>query len=147
MARLGPMPIQDDDLYGAEHVRVYRETGGERGYLWRNGTEILLLTTRGRSSGEERTSPLIHRADGDRWILIASDGGSADHPGWFKNIQARPDDVSIQVMDEVVPVRASIAEGDERERLWRAMAEVWPSYDTYAQRTDREIPVVVLERR
>jgi deazaflavin-dependent oxidoreductase (nitroreductase family) len=141
------MPIQDDDLYGAEHVRVYRETGGERGYLWRNGTKILLLTTRGHRSGEERTAPLIHRTDGDRWVLIASNGGTPDHPGWFKNLQANPDEVSIQVMDEVIPVRASTAEGEERERLWRAMAEVWPAYDRYAERTEREIPVVVLERR
>jgi deazaflavin-dependent oxidoreductase (nitroreductase family) len=144
---VGAMPIQDDNLYGAEHVRAYRETGGERGYLWRNGTEILLLTTRGRSSGQERTTPLIHRRDGDGWVIVASQGGAPDHPSWFKNIQAHPDDVTIQVMDDVIPVRARIAEGEERERLWRAMAEVWPSYDNYATRTDREIPIVVLERR
>jgi deazaflavin-dependent oxidoreductase (nitroreductase family) len=135
----------DDDLFGAEHVRVYRETGGERGYDWR-GTTILLLTTRGRRSGEPRTTPLIHRTDGDRWIVVASKGGAPEHPSWFENLQADPD-ATIEVRDEEIPVRASVAEGEERERLWRLMAEVWPDYDAYQQRTSREIPVVVLTRR
>jgi deazaflavin-dependent oxidoreductase (nitroreductase family) len=135
----------DDDLFGSEHVRVYRETGGERGYRWR-GTEILLLTTRGRRSGELRTTPLIHRTDGDRWVVVASKGGAPEHPGWFENLSAEPD-ATIQVRDEEIPVRASVAEGAERERLWSLMTEVWPSYDEYVKRTDREIPVVVLERR
>ena len=135
----------DDDLFGAEHVRVYRETGGERGYHWR-GTTILLLTTTGRSSGEERTTPLIHRTDGDRWIIVASKGGAPDHPGWFRNLQAHPE-ATIQVRDEVVPVRATVADGAERQRLWSLMAEVWPAYDDYQAKTDREIPIVVLDRR
>ncbi len=135
----------DDDLFGQEHVRVYRETGGERGYDWR-GTEILLLSATGRSSGEVRTTPLIHRADGDHWVVVASKGGSPDHPGWYKNLQADPD-ATIQVKAETIPVRASTAEGAERERLWGLMTEVWPPYDQYQQRTDREIPVVVLSRR
>jgi len=70
------MAHNDEELFGDEHVRVYRETGGERGYIWRNGTTILLLTTTGRKSGEERTTPLIHRVDGDRWIVVASKGGT-----------------------------------------------------------------------
>jgi deazaflavin-dependent oxidoreductase (nitroreductase family) len=140
------MPIQDDSLFGDEHVRVYRETGGERGYLWRNGTTILLLTTTGRKSGEPRTMPLIHRTDGDRWIIVASKGGYDDDPLWFKNMQADPNAL-IQVMDEEIPVRMSVAEGEERERLWKLMAEVWPDYDSYQASTDREIPVVILERR
>ena len=65
----------DDDLFGDEHVRVYRETHGERGYHWR-GTTILLLTTQGRTSGEARTTPLIHRTDGERWVVVASKGGA-----------------------------------------------------------------------
>jgi deazaflavin-dependent oxidoreductase (nitroreductase family) len=135
----------DDDLYGAEHVRVYRETGGRRGYHWR-GARVLLLTTRGRTSGEPRTTPLIHREDGDRWVLIASQGGAPEHPGWYKNLAADPE-ATIQIHDEVVPVRATTAEGADRERLWSLMNEEWPAYDTYTTRTDREIPVVVLERR
>lgn len=134
-----------DDLFGQEHVRAYRETGGGLGYDWR-GTTILLLSTTGRSSGEERTTPLIHRTDGDGWVVVASKGGAPDHPHWYKNLVAEPD-VTIQVKDERIPVRARTAEGDERERLWKRMNEVWPAYDEYQQRTERTIPVVVLERR
>jgi deazaflavin-dependent oxidoreductase (nitroreductase family) len=139
------MAESDDQLFGAEHVRVYRETGGQRGYEWR-GTTILLLTTTGRKSGEPRTTPLIHRTDGERWVIVASKGGAPEHPGWYENLLADPD-ASIQVKDEIVPVRASTAEGEERARLWSSMAEVWPAYDDYQKKTDRQIPVVVLSRR
>jgi deazaflavin-dependent oxidoreductase (nitroreductase family) len=135
----------DDNLFGEEHVRVYRETGGERGYDWR-GTTILLLSTRGRRTGQERTTPLIHRTDGDRWVVVASKGGAPEHPAWYENLHADPE-IRIQVRDEEIPVRASTATGDERERLWALMVEAWPAYDDYAERTEREIPVVVLERR
>jgi len=135
----------DDNLFGAEHVRVYRETGGQRGYHWR-GTDILLLSTRGRRSGETRTTPLIERTDGDGWVVVASKGGSPENPAWYENLKADPD-AEIQVRAERVPVRARTAEGEERARLWRKMVEVWPAYDSYQQRTSREIPVVVLERR
>lgn len=135
----------DDQLFGPEHVRVYRETGGEHGYHWR-GTEILLLTTTGRSSGQEHTTPLIHRADGGTWVVVASKGGAPEHPGWYRNLEAHPE-ATIQVRDSVIPVRAHAAEGEERARLWRLMTEVWPAYDDYQKRTEREIPVVVLERR
>ena len=134
----------NDDLFGPEHVRVYRETNGERGYHWR-GTTILLLTTKGRKSGQERTTPLIHRTDGDRWVVVASKGGAPEHPGWYQNLEADPE-VTIQVKGERIPVRASDAEGSERERLWKLMTEVWPAYDEYQQKTDRQIPVVVLAR-
>ncbi|MCW3020112.1 MAG: nitroreductase [Solirubrobacterales bacterium] len=139
------MAGSDDDLFGAEHVRVYRETAGQRGYDWR-GTTILLLTTQGRNSGEPRTTPLIHRTDGERWVVVASKGGAPAHPGWYENLQADPD-ATIEVRDETVPVRASTAQGEERDRLWTLMTEVWPAYDEYQTKTDREIPVVVLSRR
>ncbi len=135
----------DDKLFGPEHVRVYRETGGERGYHWR-GTTILLLTTTGRTSGEQRTTPLIHVVDGDRWVVIASKGGAPDHPDWYKNLEADPE-ATIEVQADEVPVAMSVAEGDERARLWSAMTEVWPAYDDYQAKTEREIPVVVLTRR
>jgi deazaflavin-dependent oxidoreductase (nitroreductase family) len=135
----------DDQLFGEEHVRVYRETGGERGYDWR-GTEILLLTTTGRRSGKERTMPLIHRTDDGRWVVVASKGGWPANPSWYENLLANPD-ATIQVKDEVVPVRASTAEGEERARLWSLMTAVWPDYDSYQARTEREIPVVVFSRR
>jgi deazaflavin-dependent oxidoreductase (nitroreductase family) len=136
---------RDDNLFGAEHVRVYRETGGERGYHWR-GTTILLLTTQGRVSGKQRATPLIHRTDGDRWVVVASKGGAPKNPGWFENLMANPD-VQIQVKGEEIPVRASVAQGAERDRLWSAMTEVWPDYDSYQTWTEREIPVVVFRRR
>jgi deazaflavin-dependent oxidoreductase (nitroreductase family) len=139
------MAESDDELFGAEHVRVYRETKGERGYRWR-GTTILLLTTEGRTSGEPRTTPLIHRTDGDRWVVVASKGGAPEHPSWFENLQANPEAL-IQVQAEEVPVRATTAAGEERSRLWSLMAEVWPAYDDYQAKTDREIPVVVFTRR
>jgi deazaflavin-dependent oxidoreductase (nitroreductase family) len=139
------MAESDDDLFGQEHVRVYRETGGERGYHWR-GTTILLLSTEGRSSGEERTTPLIHRTDGDRWVVVASKGGAPANPSWYENLRANPD-ATIQVRGDEIPVRASTAEGEERTRLWSLMAEVWPPYDEYQTRTEREIPVVVFTRR
>ena len=140
------MPENDDDnLFGAEHIRVFRETKGERGTDWR-GTKILLLTTTGRSSGEPRTAPLIHTTDGDRWVIVASKGGAPEHPGWFSNLEADPQ-AEIELGTEDVPVVASVAEGDERARLWTQMTEVWPDYDKYQTKTDREIPVVVLTRR
>jgi deazaflavin-dependent oxidoreductase (nitroreductase family) len=139
------MAASDDELFGAEHVRVYRETGGARGYHWR-GAKILLLTTTGRKSGEERTTPLIHERDGDRWVVIASKGGAPDHPAWYKNLEADPE-ATIEVEDETVPVVATTAEADERARLWSLLTESWPAYDDYQGRTEREIPVVVLTRR
>ena len=139
------MPESDDQLFGAEHVRVYRETGGVHGYHWR-GTEILLLTTTGRRSGEPRTTPLIHRTDGGRWVIVASKGGAAEHPAWFTNLQADAD-ATIQVLAEEIPVRMTVAEGQEHARLWELMTEVWPAYDEYQAKTDRPIPIVVLERR
>jgi deazaflavin-dependent oxidoreductase (nitroreductase family) len=139
------MSEPDDELFGDEHVRVYRETGGERGYHWR-GTTILLLNTKGRTSGEPRTTPLIHRTDGDRWVIVASKGGAPANPSWFENLLADPEP-TIEVRSETVPVAASIAAGEERTRLWSLMTEVWPAYDEYQGRTEREIPVVVLSRR
>ena len=139
------MSAADDDLFGPEHVRVFRETAGERGYHWR-GTTILLLTTRGRRSGEPRTTPLIHRTDGDRWVVVASKGGWPENPAWFQNLQADPD-ATIEVPGAEIAVRASVAAGEERERLWKLMSEVWPAYDEYQRKTSREIPVVVLTRR
>jgi deazaflavin-dependent oxidoreductase (nitroreductase family) len=135
----------DDDLFGAEHVRAYRESAGQRGYHWR-GAPILLLTARGRSSGEPRTMPLIYQPDGERWVIVASKGGWPKNPSWFENLMADPEP-SIQVKDETVPVRATVAEGEERARLWSLMNGVWPAYEDYQAKTEREIPVVVLTRR
>jgi deazaflavin-dependent oxidoreductase (nitroreductase family) len=135
----------NDFLYGDEHVRVYRETDGEEGFRWKRDSTILLLTTTGRKSGEPRTMPLIFDSDDDNYVLVASKGGHDQHPAWYLNLQANPE-AEVQVKGDVFKVRARDAEGEERERLWRQMNEMWPDYDRYQERTERQIPVVVLER-
>jgi deazaflavin-dependent oxidoreductase (nitroreductase family) len=133
-------------LFGEEHVRRYRETGGEEGHIWRRGAKTLLLTTKGRRTGEPTTTPLIYEhADGGAYVVVASKGGAPQHPGWYRNLSKDPE-VEVQVLDEVFRARARTAAGEERERLWRLAAQQWPDYDAYQQRTERELPVVVLER-
>ena len=132
----------DISLIGDEHVKVYRETNGETGYLW-NGAPILLLTTTGRKSGKARTSALIFGRDGDDLLLVASQGGAPTHPNWYHNLTASPD-VEVQVEGDVFAATARTASDAEKARLWSIMTEVWPNYDSYQERTDRQIPVVVL---
>ncbi|HEV8459903.1 MAG TPA: nitroreductase family deazaflavin-dependent oxidoreductase [Gaiellaceae bacterium] len=134
-----------ENLFGDEHVQRYRETGGDVGHIWRKGSKTLLLTTTGRKTGEPRTTPLIYENSGDDYVIVASKGGAPDDPGWYRNLQKDPN-VELQVKDEVFRAHARVAEGDERERLWKLAAQQWPDYDSYQQKTDREIPVVVLER-
>jgi proline iminopeptidase len=134
-----------ENLFGDEHVRRYRETGGEVGHKWKKGSKILLLTTKGRKTGEPRTTPLIYENADDKYVIVASKGGAPEHPGWYRNLSKNPE-VELQVKDEVFPARARTAEGEEREQLWKLAAQQWPDYDAYQTRTDREIPVVVLER-
>ena len=131
-------------LFGKEHVERYRETDGEEGHAWR-GANVALLTTTGRKSGEKRTTPLIYGRRGDDVLMIASQGGAPQHPAWYLNIQADPE-VEVQIKDDVFKARARDATPEEKPELWRTMAGYWPEYDEYQQRTEREIPVVVLER-
>jgi deazaflavin-dependent oxidoreductase (nitroreductase family) len=133
-----------ESLFGQEHVRRYRETNGEVGYIWRRGAPTLLLTTTGRRSGNPTTTPLIFGSDGENVVLVASQGGAPEHPGWYRNLVKEPE-VEVQIKADHIRGRARTAEGEERERLWRLMAEIWPQYDDYQTRTDREIPVVVVE--
>jgi deazaflavin-dependent oxidoreductase (nitroreductase family) len=135
----------DLSLFGAGHVQAYRETDGEVGYLW-NGVPTLILTAAGSKSGQQRDTPLICGTDGDDFIVIASQGGAPTHPQWYLNLLKDPH-VHVQVKADRFEATARITEGKERERLWRLMAEAWPSYDLYQTRTDRVIPVVVLERK
>jgi deazaflavin-dependent oxidoreductase (nitroreductase family) len=132
----------DYSLLGDDHVRRYRETDGEEGYLW-NGAPSLLLTTTGRKSGEARTAPLIFARDGDDYLVVASVGGMPKHPAWYLNLRADPH-AHIQVRGEHLDVVARTASDDEKPRLWAIVNETWPNYDTYQTRTDRVIPVVVL---
>jgi deazaflavin-dependent oxidoreductase (nitroreductase family) len=135
----------DYSLMGDDHVARYEETDGEVGYLW-NGAPCLILHTRGRTTGDLHKFPLLFGERGDDFVLVASKGGAPTDPGWYRNLVAHPD-VEVQVKGDVVPVRARTAAGAERDELWARMLTIWPSYADYALRTEREIPVVVLERR
>ncbi|MEV8398545.1 nitroreductase family deazaflavin-dependent oxidoreductase [Streptomyces niveus] len=132
-------------LFGKEHVKRYQETDGEVGHEWEKGTTTLILTTTGRKSGEQRSTPLIYRPYGDDVLVVASKGGSDSPPLWYLNIQADPE-VRVQVKGDRYAARARTATAEEKPEMWRRMAEVWPDYDEYQTKTDREIPVVVLER-
>ena len=135
----------DLTLVGEDHIRRYVETDGAVGHEW-NGVHTLVLTTTGRRSGQPRRSAMIYGQDGDAYVVIASQGGAPTHPSWFVNLVSEPD-VEVQVGAERFRVRAHPAEGDERARLWALMAAIWPNFDVYQTRTERRIPVVVLERK
>jgi deazaflavin-dependent oxidoreductase (nitroreductase family) len=131
-------------LYGQEHVKRYQETDGAEGHDWQ-GTTVLLLTTTGRRSGKSYTTPLIYQEDGGNPVVVASLGGAPEHPSWYHNLQANPE-VQVQVRGDKFTARARTATAEEKPRLWKLMAATWPSYDEYQTKTDREIPVVILER-
>lgn len=132
-------------LYGDEHIRRYEETDGEVGHDWRDGVPCLVLTTTGRKSGQERKFALIYQeVDGD-YVIVASKGGNPKHPGWYLNLEANPE-VKVQVKADKFTAKARTANDEERAKLWPIMAKVWPDYDNYQTRTDRKIPVVILER-
>lgn len=131
-------------LFGQEHVDRYRATDGAEGHEW-NGTQTLLLTTTGRKSGEPRTTPLIYGRAGDAYVIVASKGGSDEPPGWYLNLAADPE-VEVQVLGDRFKARARTAGADEKPALWEKMVAEWPSYDEYQAGTEREIPVVVLDR-
>ena len=136
----------DLTLLGDDHIRAYQETGGEVGYLW-NGAPTLLLYSTGRKTGQPRTHALIFARDGDDYLIVASMGGAPRHPQWYLNLVASPE-AEIQVRARRIPVTARTAGSpDERSRLWKIAAGIWPNYDAYQARTNREIPVVVLSPR
>ena len=132
----------DLELLGPEHVRRYRETNGEVGYIW-NGVPTLLLTTIGRRTGEARTTPLIFGRDEEDFLVVASMGGAPTHPNWYRNLLAQPS-ADIQVRADRISVTARTAGEAEKPRLWKIVTDAWPNYDVYQSRTDRVIPVVVL---
>jgi proline iminopeptidase len=138
--------VSDSTLFGAEHVRRYVETDGEVGYTWREGAPILILTVNGRKSGKQYSTPLIFGEDGDNYVIVGSQGGAPQHPDWYLNLAETPE-VGVQVKADKFRARARTAEGDERDRLWKRMNEIWPHYDEYQTKTERPIPVVVLERQ
>ncbi len=132
-------------LFGQEHVERYQQTDGEDGHEWRPGVYTLILTTKGRRSGQPRPTPLIYGTHDGDYLVVASKGGSDEPPAWYRNLSDDPD-VEVQVEGDRFRAHARTAGADEKPALWRRMAEIWHAYDEYQQRTDRDIPVVVLER-
>ena len=141
MSEILESPIE----FVANHIKTYVATNGEDGHMGQ-GVPCLLLTTTGRKSGAQRRCALIYGMDGNDYIVVASRGGDANHPLWYKNMLDTPQ-VTLQVKGDVFQATAStISEGADRDRLWNAMAAIWPDYNTYAEKTERRIPLVRLTR-
>jgi deazaflavin-dependent oxidoreductase (nitroreductase family) len=131
----------------AGHTLIYRASGGLIGHQVPGAPPTLLLTHVGAKSGQKRVSPLTYtKGDGDDLVLVASKGGYPKNPAWFHNLKATPDTV-VQVGREHRPVHARVATDEERERLWPRVVENYGGYAEYQKRTDRKIPLVILERR
>jgi deazaflavin-dependent oxidoreductase (nitroreductase family) len=128
----------------AEHVRRYATSDGKIGHRW-SGMHTLLITTRGRKTGVLRRTALIYGQDGDRYVVVASNGGKNKHPSWYLNSLENPE-VHVQVGTEKFLARARPATGEERPSLWELMTSIFSHYENFQKKTSREIPVVILER-
>ena len=135
----------------ADHLQRYLDTDGADGHLWDSAPvgglgpiPTLLLTTTGRRSGKPIVMPLIYGEAGGNYVVVASKGGAPKHPGWYLNLAAHPD-VNVQILARRFRATARTASGAERAELWKQMAAIYPPYNDYQAKTDREIPVVVLE--
>jgi len=137
--------MAERDDWNRRIIEEFRANAGKVGGPFEN-VPMLLLHHRGAKSGTERVSPLAYRRDGDRYVIFASKGGAPANPAWYHNLVANPE-VAIEVGTETVAVRASVAEGDERERLWTVQKQEFPGFADYEQKTTRQIPVVVLDPR
>jgi deazaflavin-dependent oxidoreductase (nitroreductase family) len=127
------------------NVWAYRATGGRVGGRFLRGAPVLLLTTRGRRSGQPRTAPLLYLADGDRVVIVASKGGMSEHPLWYRNLRADPE-CEVEIGRERRAVRARVATAEEKRELWPKLLAMYRDYADYQARTERDIPVVILER-
>ncbi|QIN82188.1 nitroreductase family deazaflavin-dependent oxidoreductase [Rubrobacter tropicus] len=125
------------------HSSLYRTTNGRVGGRM-VGSPVLLLVTTGRRSGLRRTTPLLYLEDGGRYAIVASNGGAPKHPDWWLNLGANPE-AAVEVGGREIRVRATEAVGEEKRRLWKRLVEMYPSYASYQAKTDREIPVILLE--
>jgi deazaflavin-dependent oxidoreductase (nitroreductase family) len=138
--------LDNPDGWVAEHIREYVATDGQRGHRlegWKAST--LLLVTRGRRSGKLRRTGLAYGEHDGRYVIVASNGGDKRHPAWYLNLVADPA-VQVQVRDDRFAARAREATADERPALWKLMTSLSPTLDDYRRNSDREIPVVILER-
>jgi proline iminopeptidase len=135
-----------------EHSNRYLSSGGTDGHMYKvtppgyseMNVPSLLLTTTGRKSGEKYIFPLFYGKTGNSYIVVASKGGAPHHPGWYRNLLAHPE-VEVQVGTQKIKAHARTATGEERTRLWQTALEFWPPYADYQKKTEREIPVVVLD--
>lgn len=127
------------------HRWIYRLSGGRIGGGTMNGMQVVMLTTTGRTSGRPRTTPLTTLVDGDRWVVIASNSGSPNHPRWFRNLVAHPR-VTIEVHRTAIAATARTATAEERALLWPRVTATAKTYAEYQERTAREFPLVIIER-
>jgi deazaflavin-dependent oxidoreductase (nitroreductase family) len=136
----------DPNDFNASIIEEFRANGGKVGGRFQ-GAPMILVHHRGAKTGQERVSPLVYQAAGDAFVVFGSKGGAPTHPQWYRNLVANPDTV-VEVGTETIEVRARVAEGEERERIWSKQKELMPGFADYEKSAQgREIPVVVLERR
>ncbi len=139
---IGPAGLR---TWGKLNTRIYRATRGRLGAKL-GKAPVLLLTTTGRKSGQERTAPVLYLRDGDRYVVIGSNAGNKNTPAWALNLEANPD-AEVEVGRDRHPVRARAAQGEEREGLWNRMNDQYDGFDVYKTQTDRNIRLFVLEPR
>jgi F420H(2)-dependent quinone reductase len=128
------------------HTQIYRLTNGLVGHRFPGAPPMLLLDHVGARSAVKRTTPLAYVADGDDVVLVASKGGHPRHPAWYHNLRANPE-TTVQIGAERRPVRARVATPEEHDRLWPKAVAAYSGYQGYQERTQRQIPLVILERR
>jgi deazaflavin-dependent oxidoreductase (nitroreductase family) len=135
--------VSDMDDFNRAIIDEFRANDGKVGGPF-EGAPVLLLTATGAKSGQQRTTPVMYLPDGDRMVIFASKGGAPTNPGWFHNLRANPT-ATVEVGNDTVEVEAVVTEGDERERLFRKQAELYPQFADYETKTTRQIPVVALQ--
>ncbi|MGH9133370.1 MAG: nitroreductase family deazaflavin-dependent oxidoreductase [Ilumatobacteraceae bacterium] len=136
--------MTDSNDFNRQVIDEFRANGGKAGGMF-EGTPLLLLHHTGAKSGSARINPLVYLRDGDDYVIFASKAGAPTSPDWYHNLRANPN-TTIEVGSESLAVTARVADGDERERLWSTQKSVAPQFAEYESKTDRAIPVVVLER-
>ena len=136
--------IEDRKAFNRTLIEEFRANDGKVAGAFANAP-LLLLTTIGAKSGQQRTSPVVYTTDGDRLVIIASYAGRPTNPAWFNNLVANPE-VTVEVPGETFAARAVVASGEYRDRLYAAQAKLMPAFDEYQSKTTRQIPVVTLER-
>ena len=136
--------MSDTKSFNAGIIEEFRANGGKVSGMF-EGAPMLLLTTTGAKSGNPYTTPVVHTDDGDRIVIIASKAGAPSNPDWYYNLVANPE-VTVELGTETFQAKASVVTGEERQRLYDAQGELMPNFKEYAEKTTREIPVVVLTR-